>query len=1268
MKMLKKISVFFIMAVLCISVIQLPVLAASTSKDGLEITLTTDKEKYEKGEKIESTLTVTNTNDIAVNNVSLENLIPDGYKLSEDSTAIKKVETLAAGETVFLTVTYVTEDSEDNGKHSSSEVTTDGTNKPENGNNNKNDAQNTGDDSNITFLIVLTAVAFVIIVIFTLKNKKGKCLLSLLLCFAMVGTILSSRGFAVKAAEIEEERECKITEKVIIDGSEININAVVKYIFSSNESETFYTVTFDANGDNVVDMPLGQQVKRGDCVEYPGIPVRSDYIFAGWYLDKNEVDLSNQYDFSRNVTGNVILYAQWIDRNLDTDGDGIPDDLESYFNADYTKADTDGDGLTDYQECIVLGTDPSNPDTDMNGISDYYEDIDGDGLANGNEFKMKTNPVAIDSDKDGLVDGDEINIYNTDPNNQDTDGDGASDSWEIEHDFDPTLFNRSFNVSVESKSLYMTADVSGNFSGIKAESLEISPIIDHGILNSDMPGYIDIPFELTVDNNLQGESATIQFTFDNTLTQRSEFNPCIYYYDEQTQLLQELPTTIIGNTASTEVTHFSTYILLNKTEFDKVWETEILPPLSSGEGSNDTNLDIMFVIDYSYSMCDNDPDKLFIDLAKQFIEKLRDEKDKAGVIKFIKTATLVSELTSEKKIVSEAIDNIVYDNGLNSDSGTNGSAGIKMALDELEKSQSQYQYIIFITDGEDNQTSYSYDSLAAQAAEDNIVIYAIGMGSANEENLIKISNQTGGKYYHASTETDASELINLDDVFDEIESETIDLTVDTDGDGLPDYYENRLTTGSGITLNLDPNNPDCDEDGLLDGEEIIITVSEDDNVYAKMISNPQLQYSDSDVYNDYDEVNIYHSNPLIENLSFLQDDTSFLIKNDNFVSNDYLEFYENKWYGWLEQASVWLGNNVFGSNYDTTYLYKTILIDFLEEMSEEKQQTDELRETINFTCDILKQMNDNISKIYDHIGEDSKELLRNLEQQLNIYQKNLNDIHNGDLVNSGFTKEEIYTLWDDIFKSYKDAEQKIPELNSKIEFCTKVGKISKVVGIVFDVYEIADSGFDVWKQYNTFAASMSGMDDCLCALDVIRNSSNVPFELETAANELYRAIQEQKITFWDDFLSVTGGKAGNILITAILTKLPVVGNYIAAVKLALGIGDFIFNVSEVSEQCACLYAISKSASILADDFSSTMSSSQNFAQWQNIYENYQQTSKDYFALAMIRNVSEKQMQNANEANSFIVEWIFTEFMYKKDDIQKNIEKIDKIKYNYIVAT
>lgn len=81
-------------------------------------------------------------------------------------------------------------------------------------------------------------------------------------------------------------------------------------------------------------------------------------------------------------------------------------------------ADEDRDGLLNGQEA-TLGTDPYNPDTD------------GDGLTDGDEVqRYKTDPTKKDTDGDGIKDGDEINKSKTDPTKKDTDGDGTSDGDE----------------------------------------------------------------------------------------------------------------------------------------------------------------------------------------------------------------------------------------------------------------------------------------------------------------------------------------------------------------------------------------------------------------------------------------------------------------------------------------------------------------------------------------------------------------------------------------------------------------------------------------------------------------------------------------------------------------------------------------------------------------------------------------------------------------------------------------------------------------------
>jgi hypothetical protein len=95
--------------------------------------------------------------------------------------------------------------------------------------------------------------------------------------------------------------------------------------------------------------------------------------------------------------------------------------------------DQDGDGLTDGQEGYLLETDPRDADTD------------DDGLADGVEVnQLGTDPLDPDSDDDGipdgaedrdgdgLTDGAEVNLHGTNPLDPDTDHDGLGDGLEVE--------------------------------------------------------------------------------------------------------------------------------------------------------------------------------------------------------------------------------------------------------------------------------------------------------------------------------------------------------------------------------------------------------------------------------------------------------------------------------------------------------------------------------------------------------------------------------------------------------------------------------------------------------------------------------------------------------------------------------------------------------------------------------------------------------------------------------------------------------------------
>ena len=187
MRRVKKTLAFLLAMVLCLSMTAMNVSAASSEQDGLEVTLETDKAQYSKSEQITATLTVTNTNDESVSNITMESIIPEGYSLPDNTEAVKQLESLGAGESVLMTVTYIADSSdEENPSVGNNNDDNSGSKNNTNGNSNTQSSGSnvqTGDNTNLVFWIVVAAIAgsAMVVAIVARKKKGGKKLLSLFL-------------------------------------------------------------------------------------------------------------------------------------------------------------------------------------------------------------------------------------------------------------------------------------------------------------------------------------------------------------------------------------------------------------------------------------------------------------------------------------------------------------------------------------------------------------------------------------------------------------------------------------------------------------------------------------------------------------------------------------------------------------------------------------------------------------------------------------------------------------------------------------------------------------------------------------------------------------------------------------------------------------------------------------------------------------------------------------------------------------------------------
>ncbi|HSA60378.1 MAG TPA: hypothetical protein VLJ37_11930 [bacterium] len=126
------------------------------------------------------------------------------------------------------------------------------------------------------------------------------------------------------------------------------------------------TQPFDANGDGVISPDEFDTIDQGG--NYPG--GNGDGCVHGNELPDTDGDGTDDF------------------RDLDSDGDGLPDADEAGSGAQNCGAptDTDGDGTPDYRD----------------------PDSDNDGLPDGDEGPIGTDPLDPDSDDDGVSDGEEV--------------------------------------------------------------------------------------------------------------------------------------------------------------------------------------------------------------------------------------------------------------------------------------------------------------------------------------------------------------------------------------------------------------------------------------------------------------------------------------------------------------------------------------------------------------------------------------------------------------------------------------------------------------------------------------------------------------------------------------------------------------------------------------------------------------------------------------------------------------------------------------------
>ena len=481
------------------------------------------------------------------------------------------------------------------------------------------------------------------------------------------------------------------------------------------------------------------------------------------------------------------------DATADRDNDGLSnrDELLTH-QSDIDNPDTDADGLPDGLE-VTLSLLPAQPDSDNNGTQDGDEDADGDALSNLNELAAGSDPLNTDSDSDGLPDGIEVTLglnpalndsdgNGTADGDEDNDGDGISNLAEIENGLDP---ENGTDAGADND-----ADGLSNLEEISNHNTDPN---NSDTDSDDLPDGLEITLGLnptTTDTNANGTADGDEDADADGLSNKDELTQGSNPADPDTDndgLSDGLEVTLGLSPTLTDTDSNGTTDGQEDTDADglvNILEVQQqLNPATPADAEEDLDQDGLSnkqeLLDYSTDIRNADtdadqlPDGFEVSLGT---DPLLQDTDANGITDNNEDAD-ADDLNNQQEFENQT-------DPLNPDSdndGLNDGLELQLSLDPTTADTD--------TDGTpDGQEDFDNDGL---------------------ENLLEIQNNLDpANETDALQDADADGLSNLDELLTHLTSIN---DADTDNDQLPDGLE--------VTLSLDPNATDSDDNGISDAQE-----------------------------------------------------------------------------------------------------------------------------------------------------------------------------------------------------------------------------------------------------------------------------------------------------------------------------------------------------------------------------------------------------------------------------------------------------------------
>jgi hypothetical protein len=237
-----------------------------------------------------------------------------------------------------------------------------------------------------------------------------------------------------KILNLEELEEEKINEQA---------NYHYKLTINKEELESAYPeLNEDADEEELKSFKefLNSLKSSGDMWINKDTFLITKIIYSGT-IDRTETDINTEYD---NIKFNLNLNLSNYNQDFTIEAPEETKTFEEMFSEleeEIMSAESMEVGFST-EAGVYTPEETDSPGADLptetdEGENNAEEETQAETEQEPEKEQSEEESLATDTDDDGLSDDDEVNIYGTDPNNPDTDGDGYLDGVEVENGYDP---------------------------------------------------------------------------------------------------------------------------------------------------------------------------------------------------------------------------------------------------------------------------------------------------------------------------------------------------------------------------------------------------------------------------------------------------------------------------------------------------------------------------------------------------------------------------------------------------------------------------------------------------------------------------------------------------------------------------------------------------------------------------------------------------------------------------------------------------------------